>query len=425
MILADLINIRDIKTKKDKAFVLDKLGQDNAELLNIIFDKDVRFFTDINKVKKGINDTFSFVQKTNEELNSELLNLLKVLASEELRGNEAVAKCIDFADQLDPDECEMFYNVLENKTRLGIGATDINKLCQTFKIDQFMVMYAKRYDKIKNFDFRQPRVIQPKIDGNRQINIYDGKSSFFSRTGEPTTSLRILEEEFNIMFGKDNKCFIDGEVENGLTLESTGAIRSKSKQAEDAVYTIFGIYRLSDWESGNHTETYKSVYERSKYILEFGVPTIGKHIRLIPSYIIPETETEEEFWEIVNKYTQEFIEQGYEGSILKTLDHVYQPSAGTKRSNDWIKIKPSRDSDGIIVDIEEGEGEHQGLVGRFFVKWLDKICKISPGKISHSDRKYIWDNKEEFIGKKLEFQFQTLTAYGVPRDAFASKIRTD
>lgn len=411
MILSDLIKIGNLSTKKEKAYFLDNLGKVHAELLNIIFDKDVRFYTDVNKVQKGVSTIAPFLTKQDEELNIELLDLLKILASEELRGNEAIAKCIDFADQLNCQECEMFYNILENKTRLGIGATDINKLCKTFKIQQFEVMFAVRYDKVKKLNWNRNWCIQPKIDGNRCI-FMNGK--FYSRTGKEFTSL----DKFKNILNKFPNIVFDGEIEQDGSLEATGAIRRKDEQAHNAIYTIFGCYPLNEWDSKQFTQKYQDVLALLKQLISDD----NSAIRTIPTYYIT-PQSEQEFDTLIQQYSDEFIKQGYEGAVLKTLDHYYTPSTGTKRSDNWIKIKPSKDSEGIVTEIFEGEGEWKNSVGRFKIKWLDKEFEVAPGKFTQAQRNHIWINAESYIGKKLEFQYQCLSEYGIPRHAFALRFR--
>ena len=56
MILNKLLEIKNLKHKADKAFELDQLADDpiKKELLEIIFDKDIRFFVDIDKVDSNV-----------------------------------------------------------------------------------------------------------------------------------------------------------------------------------------------------------------------------------------------------------------------------------------------------------------------------------------------------------------------------------
>lgn len=423
MILEKIIQIRDISNKKDKAYILDEIALNKPqyqELLKIIFDKDVRFFVDTNKVKNGLSGIMPLLVKYDIELDMELLELLKMLSSEELRGNAGITKCINFADQLMPDEIEMFINILDNKTRLGIGSTDINKYCKNFNIKEFQVMYAQRNDKVK-IDWKQKYFIQPKIDGNRCIEIKYPltRGQFYSRKGKEITSLERLQTAISEKLYK-NSFVMDGEIEFG-TLEETGAIRRKTDQVDEAIYTIFGAYSLDEWNNGIHTEPYSVTLEKTKELIyNLNIP----NLRIIPTYII-DAKSEDEFYSTIQNYKQNFIDQGYEGAMLKTCNHVYQPSSGTKRSKDWIKFKPQETTEGKVIEIIEGEGEHLGMVGKFVVKWLDATFEVSPGKIKHTQRKYIFENPEEFLNRDLEFYYQQLNKYGIPRDTHAIKFRDD
>ena len=416
LVLPTLADVRNCSKKADKAYLLDEAAKKgNAELLNIIFDDDVRFFVATKKLQ--IPDTFPLIIEDN--LDEQLLGLLNLLASGEVRGNEGIILAQNFLDKLNPDEGQNFVNILENKLRLGIGATDVNKLCRHLKIEQYLVMYALRYDKAKP-NWKRRWCIQPKIDGMRTIGERNIETDFKTRKGKPLTSLKKFEEEFK----KVNPTFSfvsDGEMESG-TLEETVCIRRKKEQATEATYTLFGIYPYHEWQTKNFTQPYETVYELTKHFLE---THNFNDIRLIPSYNITAS-SEEEFHNLVQKYTQEFLDQGYEGSVLKSLDHIYDPSSGTRRSGEWIKIKPEIDSDGIIVDVLEGEGEHQGLVGKFNVRWANNVVfEVAPGKLKHTFRKKIWENRNNYIGKKLEFVYQLLSIYGVPRHSYATKLKED
>lgn len=430
MILSNLIEFQNISSKRKKAEILDCLAISPivAELLNIIFDKDVRFFVNMKKLKPLIGnlklDVMPFIFLNDNDANTELLNLLKLLSSEEIRGDVSIAKCIGYAKKyLQESELEMFTNILENKTRLGIGGTDINKYCKKFSIDQYEVMYAKQYKKSKLYWDRE-YYIQPKIDGNRIINeAFDNTPRVFkSRKGKVQTSLDVIKEEMSRFGGF---WVADGEVENG-SLEETGSIRRQNETAENAIYTIFGFYDANKWKLKDHTEEYRSTYNISKEMFRVAEQRFGefKHVRLIPNYII-KAKSEEEFYELVDKYYNEFLSLGYEGAVLKLADHVYMPSAGTKRTDAWVKIKPEETTEGTIVKIVESEYPNNGRIKHFVVRWVDRECEISPGNFSHDAQAAILANPDMYLTMRLEFRYQCLSKYGEPRHAVAVKFRSD
>lgn len=418
MLLDKLVKIRNFKQKADKGYFLDEFAKEcGPKLLEMIFDKDVRFFTPTAKLELPTEEPL-FIE---DNLDQQLEKLLYTLSTGEVRGNENIILCQDFVDKLTRTQAEMFVDILENKTRLGIGSVDIAKYCKNFTIEQFEVMFAMRYDKVKKFNYSKRYVIQPKIDGQRCICIKGENQpcNFFSRTGESFTSLKILESQINNLLDWGS-CVIDGEIEAGDTLESGGAVRRKNEQVENPIYTIFGIYKIGEWESKQHTEMYEAALDRANIIIGKG----RTNLRVIPTYEIPSGLSEKDFDALIQKYTSEFIEMGYEGAVLKSLDHVYQPSSGSKRSKDWLKIKPQRDSEGTIVDIIEEDSLEGGRVGKFRVRWINnEEFDVATGKLKKETCKYIWEHKEEFLKRQLEFSFQLLSAYGVPRHAFAIKVR--
>jgi hypothetical protein len=423
MILSNLYSVREAETKKAKAQILDDIaakGEVYRQLLLIIFDKDIRFFVDTKKMlSKTFETTKSLFPISDEDLDKELLQLLTLLSSEELRGDVGVMRCVKFANDLPSmQDVHMFTNILENKTRLNIGATDINKYCYNFRIEQFEVMYAQRIDKIKVINPLMPYFIQPKIDGNRCICIVDGDDiQLLSRTGKVQTGIQWLAQELK---GLEHPVVLDGEIEVGGTLEGTGAVRRKEEQALDAVYTIFGAYDFEQWIGKQHHDPYSNCLTRATDVVRL---IKSDHIRAIQSYYL-KAGSDEEFHKQIDRYKQTFIDQGYEGAMLKTVEHVYQPTAGSKRSVDWIKIKPQESTEGKILEVLEGEGEHAGMVGKFKVQWFNEEFEVSPGKIDHAGRKLIFEHKENYVGSYLEFVYQQLNAYGIPRDTHAIKIRS-
>ena len=88
------------------------------------------------------------------------------------------------------------------------------------------------------------------------------------------------------------------------------------------------------------------------------------------------------------------------------------------RSNDLLKLKPSFDSEGIVISYEEGKGKYTGMMGAL---WVDAAIineegiavkqrfKIGSG-FTDKDRK-----SPPKIGSEITFQYSGLTAKGKPR----------
>ena len=94
-----------------------------------------------------------------------------------------------------------------------------------------------------------------------------------------------------------------------------------------------------------------------------------------------------------------------------------------------MKFKPKAQDEYIITDVEQAfsaEGEPLGMIGSFLVKAPDTgsafAFKVSAGTLTHTQRKSLWLKPSELTGKTLRVQYQTLTAKGIPRAAFALEV---
>ena len=120
----------------------------------------------------------------------------------------------------------------------------------------------------------------------------------------------------------------------------------------------------------------------------------------------------------VEKIARGFIEEGFEGAMIRDLDSLYECD---KRSNGLLKYKVFDEDEFRIVDVEEGRGRLQGSVGKF-------ICEIKSGKKVktfgvalggtgvHSFLKEAWHNPKLWEGKWMRVQYFGFTkADGLPR----------
>lgn len=110
----------------------------------------------------------------------------------------------------------------------------------------------------------------------------------------------------------------------------------------------------------------------------------------------------------------DFVAQGAEGLMLHNGRSFY----AAKRNDDLIKLKPTMDSEGIVLSYVEGKGKYQGKMGAMWVKgsilnkqgnMINKTFKIGSG-FSDFDR----DNPPA-IGSEITFKYSGLTSTGLPR----------
>lgn len=121
-----------------------------------------------------------------------------------------------------------------------------------------------------------------------------------------------------------------------------------------------------------------------------------------------------------------YLKQGYEGIMMRDPGGRYKWGRGTFKEGLIYKLKRFQDDEAIITgfieeqtnmnDLEEDNLGHakrstkqEGMMG---ANTLGKILadfegieiSIAPGVLKHPQRRYIWDNQSEFLGKLVKFR---------------------
>ena len=123
---------------------------------------------------------------------------------------------------------------------------------------------------------------------------------------------------------------------------------------------------------------------------------------------------------VIEEYMTKFLDEGYEGLMIRFLDMPYEYD----RSYQLYKYKPEEDDEFEIVDFERSiQGE---TLGAF-------ICKMSDGRTFRADtmdelgtdamKQYIWNHKNEYLGKWVNVKFMEYTFDGKPRHPKARYLR--
>lgn len=132
----------------------------------------------------------------------------------------------------------------------------------------------------------------------------------------------------------------------------------------------------------------------------------------------------------LEEYLDNFIEQGYEGVMIKKLANgagkdtkqylqsLYKPD----KSNHILKYKRAKDTEGTIIDVFQGKGVQEGCAV-FVIKGEGDVVFKSCLKGSLEQRREWYDNKEKLIGKPFTYKYQELTVHGKPMHPVGLGIR--
>ncbi len=125
---------------------------------------------------------------------------------------------------------------------------------------------------------------------------------------------------------------------------------------------------------------------------------------------------------------EEYLSQGYEGLILRNPNGLHKDGRCTQNEASYIRLKPTGDAEAVVVRIEEGEtnlneaktnelgqterSTHKenmhpsGMVGRLWCTINGgPEFKVSPGCLTHNERKYYFENPCDILQKVIKFKF--------------------
>lgn len=102
------------------------------------------------------------------------------------------------------------------------------------------------------------------------------------------------------------------------------------------------------------------------------------------------------------KWSYDVCRRGWEGVFAKSAFHMYRPG---KRVNDAIKLKRRPTADLSCIDVEEGTGKYEGMIGSLvLVDSEDRIVKVGSG-LDDLQRTY---KPNYFIGKVVEIEYEQI-----------------
>jgi len=130
------------------------------------------------------------------------------------------------------------------------------------------------------------------------------------------------------------------------------------------------------------------------------------YIVVVPFFVV---KSEEEMMKLYDS----FVEDGYEGGIIRTIDAEYQ----NKRTKDLLKVKPTDDDEFEIVAVEEGTGNWSGKAKRISFRMKNGSVFGGSFKGTMEQAETFLKEKNKWIGQTVTVQYNGLTGLGTPNYA--------
>lgn len=289
-------------------------------------------------------------------------------------------------------------------------------------------MLAKLYrDYASKIDFgKECWIAQCKLNGMRCVATKDG---LFTRKGERYMTCKHIEDALKAFFDKHPDAVLDGELFNEeyrqQLNEISKLIRKTVHISQDDLdaskkYVRYYVYDGYGFDDGSETfvdaDHHKTKgYIRRKEALDNLILELvpchgairggGTYIHSVFSHKISSTKD-------LDKIYAQYVDAGHEGIMLRNCNSPYE----NKRSKHLLKVKPEDDSEAVIMDIIEGEGNWSGTGKTITLQWQGKTFDAS-FKGSREQAAEFLLNRDEWIGKTVTFLYNGLTGLGTPNYA--------
>lgn len=366
------------------------------------------------------------------------VQLLLSLSTRQFTGKRALTAITQTLSQYTTETAENLAAVLRKNLRIGIGATEINKVFPGL-IPVFDIMLAEKYG---DHDPKFPAQIEFKMDGQRTtVFITPGRPVVgYSRDGLDQTywigglfdgEMQALRQE---LVG-DQPMVLDGEamihiVDPSAKHPSYSATMKSKKEGADRSALRFYAYDWLTRVEWDQQVCLRPQGERSAQLdaalekvcttpTEDGLEWTGK---LLPSYKQIVNNRQE-----VNTFFDIALAQGYEGFMLKNINAPYVWG----RSSHWLKGKPLHTAEGKIVDFYKGKkkSKYEKILGGFTIEGTledGSTFRVDVGGgYTEAERAEFWEKREQMLGLVMECEYMEKTSDGSLRNPIYVRFRTD
>ena len=275
-------------------------------------------------------------------------------------------------------------------------------------------MLAKQVDKVTNTKiFDKEWYASRKIDGLRCL-IYmgtDGELHTASRgaTNYDAAMYEILSNKTLIQIFKENSGLImDGECyHHGMSLQQLNSVARTQKTAVDYEILQFYWYDIIDTNS-TFDERWAYMNDiKDQYDLSFDPSKefTDKELRIqfVPQVLISG-------YDNMIKLHNDYVEEGWEGLVIRDPDKVYRPNG---RTNDMIKIKKYSDMEVKVIGYELGLRGSEDMTFRCVLpNGIEFLAKPFGDKNIKED--YVANFDKEYKNKSATIKYFYLSDSGVP-----------
>ena len=341
--------------------------------------------------------------------------LLEGLRTRYITGNRAREAVEQMSQQFDSEEWNgLARRVLIKDLRCGISEKTINKVVgkTEYKIPIFSCQLAqdstdhpKKMKGIKRLECKLDGVRVLAVVSNATVTLYSRNGKEFENFPQIADAIEDNCKALSLPNHPSTSFVLDGEIVGESFQKLMKQAHRKSDAVTDGmVYHVFDIIPLDSFIEGHYNAQQHKRIEMLER-LRAKLPEDG------PLQIMPGLDVDldtAEGHDIMQRYAEAAVEGGFEGIMIKSLDAPYQ----CKRSDSWMKWKPTISVDLNIVGFEEGTGRNENRLGAIICEGddNDRRIHVNVGSgFSDTLRDEYWANRDQLLGHLVEVQADAVT----------------
>jgi hypothetical protein len=256
-----------------------------------------------------------------------------------------------------------------------------------------------------------PAYGQRKFNGVRCIASFKNNTvSLVSREGTDYNVGHVKSELLKVfkniqdIFDFQIEVKFDGElyIHNTILSDIVSAVKSSNMFSMSVVFNIYDL-AIPDF---NQRERLEMISRIKKFV------KVNDSIRFADTFIIPSLEEAE-------RYTDRFIDEGYEGAIYRTYDNMYKFGS---RSSDMVKMKRRESAEFKILSVVDTVNAPELAMFVCQNDITDGTFEVVP-QGTHDKRREYYLNADNCIGKMLTVEFYERTKDDLPFHATGIVIR--
>lgn len=378
--------IHSIAATSSRSEKLSKLATVPSTILKYTYHPHIKFYIRPGVIVSGGIEGDDFSKNT--------WRILDLLATGKFRGRKGLNLYRTYASTLNPMSAELFYRIINKDLRCGVSIKSVDKVFPGLVPTEFCMLCEELDEKRLTY----PCYVSPKIDGDRAIFKHE-EQKIYSRSGREIKGLDHIIKALSLV-----QFDLDGELRDWSVPfpVSSGGLRSSKVIKAPYFYHVFDVVSTSlpFWDRYN--------------LLCSLVPYVGTApVCRVPHYKC----TSRKHVEIMYR---KFLELRYEGTVIKTRDHMYE----FRRSFSWMRMVPEKSVDLNVLGWKTGTGKNTSRCAKLIVNYKGHVQRVGTG--INEEQSISWfDDPSLIVGKTIQVNFKEETNHGKMRQPRFAGIRYD